>query len=1030
MEHLIFGGSEGYPERGYLDRLANLCQGAGTNAYTSEDHTCYTFTTSSLPGLLCMLPVFLDHIFRPLLDPLLVKREIFHRAASDDQAKGVVYCEMAARQWSEQDQMDLGLRQEVLGLWLAASPDHDRKLDGYRWECGGLTSCLIQLKREEIVEYHERFYRPDRTTIIVCGGTQELELNMPSILNILEQVQFRTPLVNPDFELNSANELVAITVPPSNIKRFPAADESLGSVGLAWMGPPSDDLYTITALHVLMRMLRESSASPLYQEFVERAQPIATDIDYEIKPYHTVIITLIFSGISTLPVPLLDETDTCDANDNTDDDNDTGSICYLKNGVLKDQVICFLSQWLEDKESLRMRRDVALKSLTLKLQESLEDDPHELCASFCMPEIVRRYWNGRETTNYSPYGWSLSNLPQYLSQLENEPLLYWSNLLKKYILNNQVADIYLHPSRTMADELKMWETEDLKGIEPIDLVPDLPSSTIQPIPLIQLTLPTRVRCKFEIQEGRTCRISLPTTALQRYTLAKDLSSVPKSLLPGLVLLQELLFATDVEINQNILDRYPLLPPTLLSKGLITYQELLERLGSQFTLMEAAVGFDNELFSTGYLDSHLLISLNGRVPYKLKELRALALVILEGSVFETHRVEEVVENLLNQLKDAWRDPSQVLETFLLEKLDKIENINANREIETGEPLKRAKRSPSNFADTAINLISQIKFLQEASRLLEQDPQQLISALESLRKNLVEAPFIECHGCDSKAFHEQDDDENKVESHYQSEPVQMARLGVDYSLPKYGYLEKEGINLQGKIDVFPMADITASFFSIIMPLNVLPHPNLSSIFEKDLKKFLGAIIICQLVSYTEGPLYRRIRGGGLAYGASLSLSLWNGFLSFDLNDSTDPLQSLLIFKNLIQEILNEAKVILEQKQGGSLLNSETLQTAKALQLYQLAAERSTPASTVVTAFRCHLRGFPLLGSIEEENWNQILLSMTLTDIAQWSIEHLPAFLNPQHCIYLLAIPKSKLDEVKDGLEKLTYPFLINDLSPYTT
>lgn len=46
LEHLIFCGSNEIPYRGYLDNLATRCLSSGTNAYTTDDHTCYEITTA------------------------------------------------------------------------------------------------------------------------------------------------------------------------------------------------------------------------------------------------------------------------------------------------------------------------------------------------------------------------------------------------------------------------------------------------------------------------------------------------------------------------------------------------------------------------------------------------------------------------------------------------------------------------------------------------------------------------------------------------------------------------------------------------------------------------------------------------------------------------------------------------------------------------------------------------------------------------------------------------------------------------
>ena len=67
LEHLIFLGSEDYPDKEVLDLLANRCLAKRTNAWTSTDHTCYTVFTAGTSGFLQILPIYLDHILFPTL---------------------------------------------------------------------------------------------------------------------------------------------------------------------------------------------------------------------------------------------------------------------------------------------------------------------------------------------------------------------------------------------------------------------------------------------------------------------------------------------------------------------------------------------------------------------------------------------------------------------------------------------------------------------------------------------------------------------------------------------------------------------------------------------------------------------------------------------------------------------------------------------------------------------------------------------------------------------------------------------------
>ena len=96
LEHAIFLGSELYPYKGILDKMANRSLADGTNAWTATDSTVYTLTTAGHAGLLNMLPIYADHILYPTLTDECFLTEV-HHVSGEGEDKGVVYCEMQAR---------------------------------------------------------------------------------------------------------------------------------------------------------------------------------------------------------------------------------------------------------------------------------------------------------------------------------------------------------------------------------------------------------------------------------------------------------------------------------------------------------------------------------------------------------------------------------------------------------------------------------------------------------------------------------------------------------------------------------------------------------------------------------------------------------------------------------------------------------------------------------------------------------------------------------------------------------------------
>jgi hypothetical protein len=64
---LVFMGSEKYPYKGILSRLANRGFAEGTNGWTDIDQTAYTVPTAGEQSFLQLLPIYVDHILYPTI---------------------------------------------------------------------------------------------------------------------------------------------------------------------------------------------------------------------------------------------------------------------------------------------------------------------------------------------------------------------------------------------------------------------------------------------------------------------------------------------------------------------------------------------------------------------------------------------------------------------------------------------------------------------------------------------------------------------------------------------------------------------------------------------------------------------------------------------------------------------------------------------------------------------------------------------------------------------------------------------------
>ncbi|KAJ1445171.1 Metalloenzyme, LuxS/M16 peptidase-like protein [Pelagophyceae sp. CCMP2097] len=268
LEHLIFLGSESYPFKGVLDKLANRCLARGTNAWTDVDHTAYTVTTAGPRGLLNLLPVFFDHVLRPTITDAGFDTEV-HHVTGDGEHKGVVYCEMQGRETTAESLAERACLAELFGG------------SGYASETGGLCANLRELKADQVRRYHAEYYRAENCCVVVTGGVdagelleacgRALDASAPGAVKKCPRPW--AGAVPP--QLASSKDALDVNGAAVRTARvyFPSAPgETTGLVMLSWRGAAygafADDAYE----SALWLYLADGAASPLARKFVDTGE--------------------------------------------------------------------------------------------------------------------------------------------------------------------------------------------------------------------------------------------------------------------------------------------------------------------------------------------------------------------------------------------------------------------------------------------------------------------------------------------------------------------------------------------------------------------------------------------------------------------------------------------------------------------------------------------------------------------------------------------------------------------------------------
>ena len=69
----------------------------------------------------------------------------------------------------------------------------------------------------------------------------------------------------------------------------------------------------------------------------------------------------------------------------------------------------------------------------------------------------------------------------------------------------------------------------------------------------------------------------------------------------------------------------------------------------------------------------------------------------------------------------------------------------------------------------------------------------------------------------------------------------------------------------------------------------------------------MVVCQLLSQCEGPLWKQIRGHGLAYGAYVTHNVDNGLLKLDLYRASNPQAAYEQSRDLIVSVVMEKNTV---------------------------------------------------------------------------------------------------------------------------
>lgn len=157
----------------------------------------------------------------------------------------------------------------------------------------------------QVRDYHKQFYRPDNLTVLITG-----QVSIQEVAKVLEPLEQR---ILADGQRSTLVRPWTTPVPPldksQNIRIvYPSDEEDAGIVIVAWRGPLCTvDNLKLTACSVLLRYLADTSVSPLQREFVEIADPYASQISFTINENLESLLYFTFENVPMEKIDLVND---------------------------------------------------------------------------------------------------------------------------------------------------------------------------------------------------------------------------------------------------------------------------------------------------------------------------------------------------------------------------------------------------------------------------------------------------------------------------------------------------------------------------------------------------------------------------------------------------------------------------------------------------------------------------------------------------------------------------------------------------
>ncbi|XP_071830473.1 uncharacterized protein C05D11.1-like [Apostichopus japonicus] len=819
---------------------------------------------------------------------------------------------------------------------------------GYKSETGGIMANLrTSTSNQKVRDYHKSFYRPDNLCLVITG-----QVSAEEVFKALDP--FEDKIVSkgslPPHTRPWMSAVPPLEAPIDQVVPYPSDDESNGLVYAAWRGPQAKDLYGMSAVSVLLEYLTDTSVAPLQRDFVEINDPYCSNVRNSVIEATESCIYLKFYNVPK------------------------AKLHHVKERLF--QTLGNLADGTESMDMSRMKSVVHRK--ILDALNSMEDRPHDTLAFMCIGDFL--------------YGTSQEELRQRLNdvddfkKLKDEVASFWTDLLQKYFVGPPSVVIVGDPSKQVAEEMASEEKERIKKQQE-----ELGEAGLKK--MAEIVDAANQENEREAPGGMIGSLPIPSTASIHFHPLHRHSNLNGTVGPTEIDISKLPFTFQLDhvhsnfvqlkavmdtsaVDENLRMYLPLYSeiifesPVLRSGTLIPYKEVVTQLAADTLQTNSRLGVLGRMFRCGFFSQLAFVEI------KVEEEKYAAGVnwlqeILCKTQFTKERLNIVATKMVNEVAQLKRDGRTVV-------LAVLKDMNFGND--------------SNHYLTS--MVRQHGFLSKLLEQLEKEPDQVIADMNKLRAALTAASNLRVH-MTSNIEHL-----SKVTEVQLPWQQQFVDQGIKTDA-KCKVLQKRAFQMvRSNQESKPMGQIIgvgsveSSYFVQTVPcMNDFKDPDLPAL-----------MVYLECLCALEGPMWKQIRGLGLAYHYRMYIKPEEGLLYLQLFKCTHVVNAYRQAKTIVEGYLNKS----------TLFDNLQVETAISSVLYEIIEREETVSSVSDESLMNYFRN-------SDKDYNRNLLTMvskvTIDDLLRVGEKYIRPLIDPSKARCAVCCQPSKVKEITEGFKGLS-------------